>query len=135
MTEAAIRIHPQSVRPVWRSWMPTATTLAPVMAQMPSETGIAIRASRRAISAARIAATVVAATVAARLTPHPGGNLTAGEVPVHAGRERIAADGLPVGIQIAGPYLRDRTVTAFAQTLASLIGGFAPPPAYAAATT
>jgi amidase len=43
----------------------------------------------------------------------------------------IATDGLPVGIQIVGPYLHDRTVTAFAQTLAGLIGGFTPPPAYA----
>jgi len=45
----------------------------------------------------------------------------------------IAADGLPAGIQIVGPYLHDRTVTAFAQTLAALIGGFTPPPAYAPA--
>jgi amidase len=42
----------------------------------------------------------------------------------------IAADGLPVGVQIVGPYLHDRTVIAFAQTLAGLIGGFTPPPAY-----
>ena len=41
--------------------------------------------------------------------------------------------GLPAGIQIVGPYLHDRTVTAFAQTLTALIGGFTPPPAYAAA--
>jgi len=46
----------------------------------------------------------------------------------------IAADGLPVGIQIVGPYLHDRTVTAFAQTMAGLTGGFTPPPAYLAAT-
>ena len=44
----------------------------------------------------------------------------------------IAADGLPVGVQIVGPYLHDRTVIAFAQALAGLIGGFTPPPAYAA---
>ena len=42
----------------------------------------------------------------------------------------IAADSLPVGIQIVGPYLHDRTVTAFAQTLAGLTGWFTPPPAY-----
>jgi amidase len=46
----------------------------------------------------------------------------------------IAADGLPVGIQIVGPFLHDRTVTAFARALAGLIGGFTPPPVYAAAT-
>jgi len=45
----------------------------------------------------------------------------------------IAADCLPAGIQIVGPYLHDRTVIAFAQALAGLIGGFTPPPAYAAA--
>ena len=134
MTEAAIRIHPQSVRPV-RRCRPTATTLAPVMAQMPSETGIAIWASRRAMSATRIAATVVAATVAARLTPYPGGNLTAGEVPFRPVVSGLPATACPVGIQIVGPNLRDRTVTAFAQSLASLIGAFAPPPAYAGATT
>jgi hypothetical protein len=33
-----------------------------------------------------------------------------------------------------GPNLHDRAVTAFAQTLAGLIGGFTPPPAYTAAT-
>jgi amidase len=46
----------------------------------------------------------------------------------------IAADGLPAGIQIVGPYLHDRTVTAFARALADLTGGFTPPPAYAATT-
>jgi amidase len=45
----------------------------------------------------------------------------------------IAVDGLPVGIQIVGPYLHDRTVTAFARALAGLIGGFTPPPGYASA--
>jgi hypothetical protein len=69
---------PQSVRPGWRIWAPTAATLMPMMAQRADETGIAIRASRRAMSAAKIAATTVAATVAARDTRYPGGNLTAG---------------------------------------------------------
>jgi amidase len=43
----------------------------------------------------------------------------------------LAADGLPVGIQIVGPYLHDRTVIAFAQLLAEITGGFTPPPGYA----
>jgi amidase len=43
----------------------------------------------------------------------------------------VAADGLPAGIQIVGPYLRDRTVIEFARVLADVIGGFTPPPAYA----
>jgi amidase len=46
-----------------------------------------------------------------------------------------AADGLPVGIQIVGPYLHDRTVIAFAQVLAGLHGGFIPPPACTAAAS
>ena len=46
----------------------------------------------------------------------------------------IATDGLPVGVQIVGPYPYDRNVIAFVRALAGLIGGFTPPPAYAAAT-
>jgi amidase len=53
-------------------------------------------------------------------------------LPAVAAPAGIAADGLPVGIQIVGPYLHDRTVIAFAQALAGLIGGFTPPPAYTA---
>jgi amidase len=38
--------------------------------------------------------------------------------------------GLPVGVQIVGPYLEDATPIDFADRLASLIGGFVPPPGY-----
>jgi amidase len=38
--------------------------------------------------------------------------------------------GLPVGIQIVGPYLEDRTTIAIAKHLASVTGGFEPPPGY-----
>jgi amidase len=44
-----------------------------------------------------------------------------------AGRTR---SGLPVGIQIVGPYLEDRTPIAFAAQLADVLGGFTPPPGY-----
>jgi amidase len=44
---------------------------------------------------------------------------------VPAGR---TADGLPVGIQIIGPYLEDRTVTDVARRIAALTGGFHAPP-------
>jgi amidase len=37
-------------------------------------------------------------------------------------------DGLPVGIQIMGPYWEDATPIAFAELLAREIGGFSPPP-------
>ena len=38
--------------------------------------------------------------------------------------------GLPVGIQIMGPYWEDATTITFAELLASEIGGFTPPPGY-----
>lgn len=39
--------------------------------------------------------------------------------------------GLPIGVQIIGPYLEDRTTIAFAELLEREFGGFAPPPGYA----
>jgi amidase len=39
--------------------------------------------------------------------------------------------GLPIGVQIIGPYLEDRTTIAFAQLLEREFGGFVPPPGYA----
>ncbi len=36
--------------------------------------------------------------------------------------------GLPVGLQIVGPYLEDRTTLDFARRLADVIGGYVPPP-------
>jgi amidase len=39
---------------------------------------------------------------------------------------------LPVGVQIVGPYLEDRTTIAFAALLERAFGGFKPPPGYAA---
>jgi amidase len=43
----------------------------------------------------------------------------------------LSNSGLPVGIQIMGPYLEDATPIRFAQLLASEIGGFQPPKGYA----
>ncbi|HKA52991.1 MAG TPA: amidase [Candidatus Binatia bacterium] len=40
------------------------------------------------------------------------------------------SEGLPVGIQIVGPYLEDRTPIDFARRLAEVVGGFAVPPGY-----
>ncbi|MFL6621248.1 MAG: amidase [Sulfurifustis sp.] len=40
------------------------------------------------------------------------------------------ADGLPVGIQIAGPYLEDLTTIDFAKRLAEVVGGYQVPPGY-----
>ena len=38
------------------------------------------------------------------------------------------ASGLPVGLQVVGPYLEDRTTTDFAARLADVIGGYETPP-------
>jgi amidase len=38
--------------------------------------------------------------------------------------------GLPVGVQIVGPYLEDRTTLDFARRLAEVAGGFEPPPGW-----
>ena len=40
------------------------------------------------------------------------------------------ASGLPIGVQIVGPWLEDYTPIAFAGHLAALTGGFTPPPGY-----
>src|SRR5437667_4798550 len=42
----------------------------------------------------------------------------------------LSKSGLPVGIQIIGPYLEDATPIRFAQLLAREIGGFQPPAGY-----
>ena len=44
--------------------------------------------------------------------------------------ERSAA-GLPIGVQIIGPYLEDRTTIAFAGLMEREFGGFVGPPGYA----
>ena len=49
--------------------------------------------------------------------------LPAAVVPVDRG-----ASALPIGVQIIGPHLEDRTVLAFASHLEREFGGFAPPP-------
>ena len=38
--------------------------------------------------------------------------------------------GLPIGVQIIGPYLEDRTTIAFAGLIEREFGGFVPPPAH-----
>ena len=40
----------------------------------------------------------------------------------------LTRSGLPVGIQIVGPYLEDRTTLAVARLIEELLGGFVPPP-------
>jgi amidase len=40
------------------------------------------------------------------------------------------SEGLPVGLQIVGPFLEDRTTLAFAREALALLGGFVRPPGY-----
>jgi amidase len=42
----------------------------------------------------------------------------------------LSEEGLPVGMQIIGPYLEDRTTLAFAEAVEGAFGGFVPPPGY-----
>ena len=43
----------------------------------------------------------------------------------------LSPKGLPIGAQIVGPYLEDRTPLAFASLMEREFGGFVPPPGYA----
>ncbi|NGO70284.1 amidase [Streptomyces boncukensis] len=61
-------------------------------------------------------------------SPATAASLPAASVPVGT-----SADGLPVGLQVVGPHLEDRTVTRFAALLAELTGGFRRPPSASAA--
>lgn len=42
----------------------------------------------------------------------------------------LAKDGLPVGVQVVGPYLEDRTPIHVAKLMEDAIGGFTPPPRF-----
>ena len=44
----------------------------------------------------------------------------------------LSENGLPLGVQIVGPYLEDRTPLVFAELLEREFGGFVPPPGYPA---
>ncbi len=56
------------------------------------------------------------------------GNMT--HLPVTVAPSGRAKGGLPVGVQIVGPFLEDRTTIDFARRLADVAGGFEPPPGY-----
>ena len=58
------------------------------------------------------------------------GQVTMAYLPATVAPIGQAADGLPVGIQIVGPYLEDRTSIDFAGRLEDVVGGYQPPPGY-----
>jgi amidase len=62
------------------------------------------------------------------IAPASAAYLPAASMPAGA-----TAEGLPVGLQVTGPYLEDRTVLDVARRLDGVLGGFAAPPRYAAA--
>jgi amidase len=43
----------------------------------------------------------------------------------------LSSEGLPIGVQIVGPYLEDRTTIHFAELAEQAFGGFVPPPGFA----
>jgi len=51
-------------------------------------------------------------------------------LPATAAPIGLSNTGLPVGVQIVGPYLEDRTPIAFAALMEREFGGFLPPPGY-----
>ena len=52
-------------------------------------------------------------------------------LPATAAPIGLSDNGLPIGVQIIGPYLEDRTPIAFAALMEREFGGFVPPPGYA----
>jgi amidase len=59
------------------------------------------------------------------------GLATAPGLPATAAPIARSQTGLPIGAQIVGPYLEDRTTIAFAELVERELGGFVPPPGYA----
>ena len=56
------------------------------------------------------------------------GLVTVANLPATAVPTGRMIDGLPLGIQVIGPYLEDRTPLRFAQLTARAVAGFVPPP-------
>jgi amidase len=58
------------------------------------------------------------------------GPATMARLPATAAPVGRTRAGLPVGIQIVGPSLEDRTSIDFASRLGEVVGGFVPPPGF-----
>ena len=53
---------------------------------------------------------------------------TLGNLPSTVAPNGMTCGGLPIGVQVIGPYLEDRTTLAFASLLEQIFGGFRQPP-------
>jgi amidase len=58
------------------------------------------------------------------------GLATAPGLPATAIPVALSREGLPIGVQIVGPWLEDRTPLALAELIERAFGGFVPPPGY-----
>jgi amidase len=58
------------------------------------------------------------------------GMATLANLPATAAPIGMTRAGLPIGVQIIGPNLEDRTTLAFAELLEREFGGYRPPPGY-----
>jgi amidase len=59
-----------------------------------------------------------------------GGPATTCRLPATVAPAGHSPAGLPIGVQLIGPYLEDRTTIAFAECIEREFGGFAQPPGY-----
>ena len=82
---------------------------------------------------------MMARTIQVNGQPHPylnsiawAGVIGMAYLPVTMAPVGLTAQKLPVGIQVVGPYLEDRTTIDFARRLGDVIGGFVAPPGYEA---
>ncbi len=64
-----------------------------------------------------------------RLSVYPGLATLCGQ-PATAFPYGLTAEGLPVGLQVTGPYLEDYTPLRFAALVGEELGGFQAPPGY-----
>lgn len=58
------------------------------------------------------------------------GMATMANLPSTSAPMGFSAEGLPIGVQVIGPYLEDRTSIGFARLMEREFGGFTPPPGY-----
>jgi amidase len=58
------------------------------------------------------------------------GMATLANLPATAAPMGLTSAGLPIGVQVIGPYLEDLTTIGFAKLMEQAFGGFTPPPGY-----